>query len=182
MKHQIRIGVFETNSSSSHSLQLCTSINDARNFVADSIRRSYGGDRYDNTGFDEKDYIYDGKVHLRGLELEDGDEMGNVYYIVNNWMAKIQLIMMKAYDAYDQKPIPEEFKKYIIDQAHAHGYDTVNDIEIEMEHHCWTDDGEWEMTSSTFMNEVRKAMIDENCMVFSDEAYSPWESPKTYII
>ena len=93
-KIQIRRGVFETNSSSTHSLQITSKkIEDVRKDIYDRIRKQYN-EFFNEDFFYVDEYIQDKTFYLKGFYIEDGDETGNVYYIVNNWVAKIQYMAM----------------------------------------------------------------------------------------
>ena len=111
MRIQVRRSVFETNSSSTHSLQVCKStINSAREAIIQII-----AERYENntdTGiFNPNEYIdtINKTFTLKGLHMIDGDEQKDVYYIISNWVAKIQFIASELYDsAYYLKDYPKE--------------------------------------------------------------------------
>ena len=93
MKIQIRKSVFETNSSSTHSLQVCKStINSARDTILQLIIERYKGNPYNV--FNPKEYIdTENKTFtLKGLHIVDGEEQQDVYYIISNWIAKIHVI------------------------------------------------------------------------------------------
>lgn len=100
MKIQIRRGVFETNSSSTHSLQILPqTIEQAREHVYDMIKESYGNDDYDRLNI--SDFLipnYDKgntfNFKLNGFEIEDGDEYHNEYCIISNWVYKFQYLIM----------------------------------------------------------------------------------------
>ena len=93
MKVQIRKSVFETNSSSTHSLQLFKgSIDDMKSIIWRRIIESY--DDNDRRNMDLDDYIKDGVLYLTGIYLPTGNEDSNVYTIIDSWMGKIQLLAM----------------------------------------------------------------------------------------
>ena len=95
---KIRWNVFETNSSSTHSLQIAPkTVNDARDEVYARIREQYKNFHDDNY-FDPEDYIKDGVFYLKGFRIDDGEERCNVYYIITNWIAKIQYMAMFIYN------------------------------------------------------------------------------------
>lgn len=96
MKIQIRRGVFETNSSSTHSLQITKgSIDSVRDNIFKAIIEQYK-ENIDNDMFnpllciDKENKTFT----LTGIYFENGDECGNVYYIISNWIAKLQYIAM----------------------------------------------------------------------------------------
>lgn len=93
MKTQIRRGVFETNSSSTHSLQLAKqTLDEARKAVIKRIYDKYSGCK--NVVFDESEFLHDNTLILRGFPITDGDDASCVYYIISNWVAKIQYLIM----------------------------------------------------------------------------------------
>ena len=96
MRRQIRRGVFETNSSSTHSLQLTKKDRESINkFIAKDIEESYNNDEYD------VDTFYDNAVvTLKGLYIPDGDENSNVYVSVSSWEGKIQFLAMQIFKEY----------------------------------------------------------------------------------
>ena len=100
MKVQIRKSVFETNSSSTHSLQLFKgSIDDMKSIIWRRIIESY--DDNDRMDMDLDDYIKDGVLYLTGIDIPTGDEDSNVYTIIDSWMGKIQLLAMVIYNMSD---------------------------------------------------------------------------------
>lgn len=97
MKIQIRRSVFETNSSSTHSLQITKgTIDSVRYNIFKEIIEQYK-ENTDNTIFNpllcidkvNKSFI------LTGIYFEDGHERRNIYYIISNWIAKLQYIAME---------------------------------------------------------------------------------------
>lgn len=101
MKIQIRKNVFETNSSSTHSLQITQqTIEQARENVEEMIRKSYG-EQYPISDMDISEFLkpnYDKgntyRFYLEGFELKDSDESHNVYYIIKDWVYKLQYLVM----------------------------------------------------------------------------------------
>ena len=93
MKIQVRKGVFETNSSSTHSLQLAKqTIDEAKSIVNERIKKLY---EYNAEPiFDESMYIDDDKLILKGFNIVSSEETACVYYIITNWVAKIQYLAM----------------------------------------------------------------------------------------
>ena len=93
MKIQVRKGVFETNSSSTHSLQLAKqTVDEAKNVVSERIKELYEYDA--EPMFDESMYIDDDKLILKGFPITSSEETTCVYYIITNWVAKIQYLAM----------------------------------------------------------------------------------------
>lgn len=93
MKIQVRQGVFETNSSSTHSLQLAKqTVDEAKSIVNERIKELYSSDN--ESMFDESMYIDDNKLILKGFPITSSEETACVYYIITNWMAKIQYLAM----------------------------------------------------------------------------------------
>ena len=96
MKIQIRKGVFETNSSSTHSLQLFKgTVEDVTHIIWDRIIQSYGNN-YE--GVSENEFIKNDVLFLEGINISYGDEESNQYTIIKFWMSKIQFFSMMLYD------------------------------------------------------------------------------------
>ena len=154
MKTQIRRGVFETNSSSTHSLQLTKKDRDSINkFIAKDIEESYNNDEYN------VDTFYDNAVvTLKGLYIPDGDENSNVYVSVSSWEGKIQFLAMQIfkefcyshyeYDSpsvnrlWENSDVAKEFMKCVKECYESKGY-KVESVEFdtsESEDGVWFDD------------------------------------------
>lgn len=133
MKIQVRRGCFETNSSSTHSLQLVNGdLQTALNVVNDLILKAYAPkdkDERDPFYFDPEEYFEKDdndniSVIVKGIDFADGDECFNAYSIVTNWMAKIQYLgeILYAYNSLEATN-----RKY------------WNDFEIKWGKHSWND-------------------------------------------
>jgi len=180
MKVQIRRGVFETNSSSTHSLQITHgTIDDVKDIVYKAIFEQYK-DNMDCGIFNPKDYIIEHKFILRGIDFENGDEMTNIYYIINNWVAKLQYIAMElnnnAYyiedynraeyrnhyfednhdDWLEDTEVYKKFVEYIKKIAKQHGYD-IQDVKNQLEYGSYV-----EFTKNTDTNKKFFENIGEN--------------------
>ena len=107
MKTNIRKLVFETNSSSTHSLTMSKDgVEGAMTWVKNSIREAYESQfDQDKPYIDIDDYIHaDGTLYLKGFYTESGHESSCVYYIISSWMSKIQYMAMVISEyAYYQK-------------------------------------------------------------------------------
>lgn len=206
MKIQIRRGVFETNSSSTHSLQLTKKDRDSINkFIAKDIEESYGGDEYNADTFYD-----DGVVTLRGLYIPDGDENSNVYVSVSSWEGKIQFLAMQIFKEYcyshyeygsasvdriwENSDIAKEFIKCVKECYESKGH-SVESVEIDIsEDGVWFDD---DVNLGSRSKEFRKVNSDafecktaedvrklfdkivygDESFLFMDKAYSPYEKP-----
>ncbi len=180
MKVQIRRGVFETNSSSTHSLQITHgTINDVKDIVYKAIFEQYK-DNMDCGIFNPKDYIIEHTFILRGIDFENGDEMTNIYYIINNWVAKLQYIAMElnnnAYyiedynraeyrnhyfednhdDWLEDTEVYKKFVEYIKKIAKQHEYD-IQDVKNQLEYGSYV-----EFTKNTDTNKKFFENIGEN--------------------
>ena len=92
MKIQIRRGVFETNSSSTHSLTISAKpLKDIQTDIANEMIKFFKTKCEDE---EDELYIEDGVLRLEGINIEDGDERQNLYYIIKSWPAKIQYLAM----------------------------------------------------------------------------------------
>lgn len=204
MKNQIRRGVFETNSSSTHSLQLTKKDRDSINkFIAKDIEESYDNDEY------SVDTFYDNAVvTLKGLYIPDGDENSNVYVSVSSWEGKIQFLAMQIFKEYsyshygdrfvkcswEKSDVAKEFIKCVKECYKSKGY-SVESVEIDIsEDGVWLDDDvnlgsrskEFrKVNSDTFecktAEDVRKLfdkiVYGDESFLFMDKAYSPYEKP-----
>lgn len=91
---QIRLGVFETNSSSTHSIQIASSDKVAdiiRNKILDALDCSSGcssPSEYNQTD----EMIEDGKLTLTGFYVESGEERRFVVHVIENALYKIQYL------------------------------------------------------------------------------------------
>lgn len=95
MKIQVRRGVFETNSSSTHSLQLTSdTIEEIKMDLWQRIAEDYNDDyNYDHI----EDYIKGNTLFLEGFELPDGEESSHQYGIIDSWIMKLQFLAMVIY-------------------------------------------------------------------------------------
>lgn len=92
MKIQIRKSVFETNSSSTHSLQIS-------NNNSEDIQRTLFNLMCRNTPYKLPNnfidnYIKDNVLELSGFDFDKGSDSSDVYLILSNLMAKIQYLYM----------------------------------------------------------------------------------------
>lgn len=158
MKVQIRRGVFETNSSSTHSLQITRgNTDDIKEIIYKTIFEQYKENSEDCGIFNPDDYIIEHTFILRGIDFEDGDENSNIYYIINNWVAKLQYIAMElnnnAYyiedynraeygshyfednhdDWLEDTEVYKTFVEYIKKVAKDHGYD-IHEVRNQLEY------------------------------------------------
>ena len=208
MKTQIRRGVFETNSSSTHSLQLAKqTLDEARKAVN---KRIY--DRYswcEDVIFDESEFLHDNTLILKGFKIEDSAEESSVYYIISNWVAKIQYLTMflnhyiynideysfEKHSYTPNKNIILNFKVYkrfielIKEYAKTKGYDINSVVLDDIEDSIWVEDFKFngkdiiesKITVELFENLFKTLMNDNYILTYCDEAYSPYISPSIYI-
>lgn len=145
MKFQIRRGIFETNSSSTHSLQFTkNSIDEIKKFISNDVIKKYG-----ESSDESADFYEDGKVMLTGFDIPDGDEMGNVYLCISTWTHKIQFFAMqlaleygyytwsncdhhRMLNFWDNSEIAQEFKKCVAEYYKSKGYD-VKEVLVDLE-------------------------------------------------
>ena len=209
MRVQVRRGVFETNSSSTHSLQLNKqTLDEVRNAVSKRIYDKYSCN--ENFVFDESDFLYDNSFILKGFPIVDSNEESCVYYIISNWVAKIQyLIMFLNHYIYNIKEYSFErnlytsnnelmlhFKVYkrlvelIKEYAKTKGYD-INSVVLDDD----IEDGTWiekfdfngkniieSKITVELLENLFKTLMDDNCILtYCDEAYNPYISPSIYV-
>lgn len=190
MKFQIRRGVFETNSSSTHSLQITKGgIEEAKNDIIKNM--------FSTCITKYKSQINGSTITITGIECEDGGESEDIYTIITGWEAKLQYIashLCCIYEDYEESDI-EEFKKLftkcVIDIANKHGV-TIDTVVYDVQHTAWTEDiytpaGTDEIDDDfedlenveTFINTV---MDDSFVLTYGSEAYSSYEGRKIYIV
>ena len=221
LKVQIRRGVFETNSSSTHSLQITKgNIESAKDIVYKAIFEQYKDNENCNI-FNPNDYIIEHTFLLRGIDFENGDENTNIYYIISNWVAKLQYIAMelnsnayyiedynrKEYGSHyfedEQDPwlndtsVYRKFIELIEEYAKNKGYD-ITDVKNQLEYSSYVEFtknidnnkkffdnlGEkngW-LTVDNFIEYFNNIMSDDNIIIYADQAYAPYNSPKIYVI
>ena len=204
MKLQIRRNVFETNSSSTHSLQLSNkSLEEVKEYVNEQIKNKYN-DKYDNSySFDEERYIDDNVFLLLGFNIEGSDESSCVYYIIKNWIAKIQYIAMLLdgyiwrIDGYDMEskndimnvPVFKRFGELIKEYAKSKGIN-IDKVIYGMQNDTWVENFKFndkeflddKITVERLEDLFNTIMKDDCILTYSDEAYSPYISPSIYII
>ena len=204
MKLQIRRNVFETNSSSTHSLQLSNkSLEEVKECVNEQIKNKYN-DKYDNSySFDEERYIDDNVFLLLGFNIEGSDESSCVYYIIKNWIAKIQYIAMLLdgyiwrIDGYDMEskndimnvPVFKRFGELIKEYAKSQGIN-IDKVIYGMQNNTWVEN--FKFNDKEFLDDkitverledLFNAIMKEDCILtYSDEAYSPYIAPSIYVI
>ena len=209
MKVQVRRGVFETNSSSTHSLQLNKqTLDEVRNAVSKRIYDKYSC--HENFVFDESDFLYDNSLILKGFPIVDSNEESCVYYIISNWVAKIQYLIMflnhyisniKEYSLErnlytSNNELMLHFKVYkrlvelIKEYAKTKGYD-INSVVLDDD----IEDGTWiekfdfngkniiesKITVELLENLFKTLMDDNYILTYCDEAYNPYILPSIYI-
>lgn len=208
MKTQIRRGVFETNSSSTHSLQLAKqTLDEARKAVTKRIYDKYS--EHENVVFNESEFLHDNTLILRGFQITDGDDASCVYYIISNWVAKIQYLIMLLYqymyniDEYSSigsyyntdKEIMVNFKVYkrlvelIKEYAKTKGYNLDAVVLDDMEDSVWIEDFDFngkdiiesKITVESLENLFNTLMDDNYVLTYCDEAYRPYISPTIYV-
>ena len=211
MKTQIRRGVFETNSSSTHSLQLVNqTLDEAKKEVNKRIYDKYFG--HNNSVFDESEFLHDNVLVLRGFNIESSNEESCVYYIISNWVAKIQYLIMfldnyiYSIDEYSliknsyttRKEIMANLKVYkrlvelIKEYAKIKGYKLDTIVLDDIETYIWVDSLKFngnkikeiidsKITVESLDNLFNTLMDDNYVLTYCDEAYNPYISPSIYV-
>ena len=211
MKTQIRRGVFETNSSSTHSLQLVNqTLDEAKKEVNKRIYGKYFG--YNNSVFDESEFFHYNVLVLRGFNIESSNEESCVYYIISNWVAKIQYLIMfldnyiYSIDEYSliknsyttRKEIMANLKVYkrlvelIKEYAKIKGYKLDTIVLDDIETYIWIDSLKFngnkikeiidsKITVESLDNLFNTLMDDNYVLTYCDEAYNPYISPSIYV-
>lgn len=208
MKVQVRRGVFETNSSSTHSLQLAKkTLDEARKYVSERIYDKYS--EYENFVFDESEFLYNNNLILRGFNIKSSNEESCVYYIISNWVAKIQYLIMFLYHYMyniDEYSLIENYYKtdketfinlkvykrlveLIKEYAKTKGYNIDTIILDDIEDGAWIEYFDFngkeiidsKITVELLENLFNTLMDDNYVLTYCDEAYSPYISPSIYI-
>ena len=211
MKTQIRRRVFETNSSSTHSLQLVNqTLDEAKKEVNKRIYDKYFG--HNNSVFDESEFLHDNVLVLRGFNIESSNEESCVYYIISNWVAKIQYLIMfldnyiYSIDEYSliknsyttRKEIMANLKVYkrlvelIKEYAKIKGYKLDTIVLDDIETYIWIDSLKFngnkikeiidsKITVESLDNLFNTLMDDNYVLTYCDEAYNPYISPSIYV-
>ena len=171
MKTQIRPKIFETNSSSTHSLTCCDS-----NKIEDVIKHIF----WKNVDEPEFDYgfnfdDYDNIVIVEGLDLPSGYEESSVYIIFTNWEAKVQVLLNYLFNnLHPNDALIEDIKDLILSELKRRGYNNITDVIIDEE--SIKNKGTWfecdEINSKNFFDIFKTYITEENSLVYSDEAYS----------
>ena len=211
MKTQIRRGLFETNSSSTHSLQLVNqTLDEAKKEVNKRIYDKYFG--HNNSVFDESEFLHDNVLVLRGFNIESSNEESCVYYIISNWVAKIQYFIMflgNYIDNIDEYSLIKNYyttsketmanlKVYkrlvelIKEYAKIKGYKLDTIVLDDIETHIWVDSLKFngnkikeiidsKITVESLDNLFKTLMDDNYVLTYCDEAYNPYISPSIYV-
>ena len=190
MKTQIRRCVFETNSSSTHSLQITKGgIEEAKNDIIKNM--------FSTRIVKYKSQINGSTITITGLKCEDGRESEDIYTIVTGWEAKLQYVASHLYGIYenyeesDIEKFKELFTKCVIDTANRYGV-TIDNVVYDIQYTACTediytpecndgidDDFEELEKVETFINTV---MDDSYVLTYGSEAYSSYEGRKIYIV
>ena len=208
MKVQIRRGVFETNSSSTHSLQLNKqTLDEALKEVNQRILDKYSFN--ERVVFDESEFLNDNALILRGFPIESGCEESCVYYIIANWVAKIQYLVMflnhNIYNIDEYSSISKSYKtdkeiltnskvyerlvELIKEYAKTKGHNLDNIVLEDIEESGWVEYFEFngkeiidsKITVELLENLFNKLMDENYVLTYCDEAYDPYTTPTIYI-
>lgn len=184
MKIQIRRNVFETNSSSTHSLQLTNRDKDG---IIRFIQERNEQDLSERTILPES-FIHGKTLYLEGFEIPSGGEEGNVYCVIQSWAAKLQYLAMyiESEQPFNYDDCVNDIKDFALKQYQSHGYDITN-VEFVIDHELSWYDGECSEipnfnmcrqsleTSELRQEAMKNFMADDVSMIYMDEAYHGWE-------
>lgn len=182
-KIQIRQGVFETNSSSTHSLQITKGgVNEAKSDIINN--------KFSICTKNFNSCINGDTLVVKGLKCETGGDESDVYTIITNWEAKLQYIasllfgIYEDYEKEDLERLKDVFSKCAIDIYKKYNI-TVNNVEYKNVYTSWVEKilypNELKSFSYDFENnedieEFINTIIDESyTLTFGSEAYSPYE-------
>lgn len=203
-KINIRHSIFETNSSSTHSLQLMynCNMNNIYDFIGQRISERYKEKDYYSC-LDEDDYFIvddDNMVTLvlSGIDFESSYESSCIYIVLKSWLAKVQYIAAlldfysgKIYERYKvddvtKSEIYESFvdaiKKsspkqidYIDYKFSSNSFNGKDCCKVYIEKTLTSFDGE---TIDTLKSKIYDILSnDDAMMMYMDEAYSPYDRP-----
>lgn len=208
MKVQIRQSTFETNSSSTHSLIIKkTSLDNMKDVVNKRIIEQYNQDLY-GCLLNHDDFIEGTEFCIKGFDIYRGDESKNIYYIITDWVVKLQYIGMllysymfqlkdyndNEYEVHINKFLDTDMAKwlinFVIEQAKLRNidinkvyydvhYDTyIEHINNDNENKFW----HYPLDEDKFKNMCAEIMDDEYIVTYCDEAYRPYEAPEIIIL
>lgn len=177
MKTQVRKHTFETNSSSTHSLQLSKgSLNDAIKSLMEE------------SSYEFKSELNGTTLTLHGLSLPDGDESRNVYVIISSWEAKLQYATGLFYyiiSDNDKPQLEEILKSTAMKYADAHGI-KIDNVIVNVQDDVYIGDYNDIYDNVRSLNDITKfidlIMEDDYNMIYKDEAYSPYDGSEIAII
>lgn len=204
MKTVIRRGVWETNSSSTNSIHIVGK-DKPLDYINERIKKIYTrDDNIGNPSFDADDYISDGIFYLLGLEFETDSEISCTYYVLYNWIAKIQYLAMllwsicwkeeilNGFETWTHYIENEEIESYltknsetyrkfvslIIEESNKRGV-PVKSVKFKLENETYLDD--YSTITCSNVEELeemfRNALNDDKTLIFCDEAYHPSSGP-----
>lgn len=201
MRIQIRTGVFETNSSSTHSLQLANGDRDSviRDVMMEMMEQ-YAIGAYVDTDDEHYAawYIDNGTFWIEGLCRGESDENKCVACIVTNMFTKIQFLAGVLADEISDhymnyicdddvksNQLWKKFTELVIDFLNGKGYD-VREVKIkENVQRIWMEccEGAFDVNidEDNIENWFNKVMDDDYVIKETDYAYSPTMAPEFYI-
>lgn len=195
MKKQIRQGIFETNSSSSHSLQIVPS-DQVQNIVFVQLIELIANSNYIEDSYEDRSITEDTLI-LTGFELESGDESSYVAQIIKSPICKIQYIFnVLCNKVFGWKEISAEkleqteeykwFKSKILDFL-SKEYPGITKININPTQELYIPEYDKDFSIDAFNSEEEfnkafdKVMSKDFCILLTDTPYSMWEAPKILI-
>ena len=195
MKKQIRQGIFETNSSSSHSLQIVPS-DQVQNIVFVQLIELIANSNYIEDSYEDRSITEDTLI-LTGFELESGDESSYVAQIIKSPICKIQYIFnVLCNKVFGWKEISAEkleqteeykwFKSKVLDFL-SKEYPGITKININPIQELYIPEYDKDFGMSDFNSEEEfnkafdKVMSKDFCILLTDTPYSMWEAPKILI-
>ena len=195
MKKQIRQGIFETNSSSSHSLQIVPS-DQVQNIVFVQLIELIANSNYIEDSYEDRSITEDTLI-LTGFELESGDESSYVAQIIKSPICKIQYIFnVLCNKVFGWKEISAEkleqteeykwFKSKVLDFL-SKEYPGITKINIGSTQELYIPEYDKDFGMSDFNSEEEfnkafdKVMSKDFCILLTDTPYSMWEAPKILI-
>ena len=199
MKTTIRRGVFETNSSSTHSLQITPCSTDmALSRIYDILFEAYG-ERFERNDMpDIDDYAYNDIFFINGFELPDSEENSVVTCIIKTPVAKIQFLGMLLYTKYyeSKQEYTDAFSKLVLEWLNKERPGQFRRVEFDLRNEMYIEEAtinnkknglgddiydEW-TTVDDFIAFCHKVMEPDYLFTYMDAAYSPYNPPVVKVI
>lgn len=194
VKVKMRRGVFETNSSNTHSVQLVGGgeVDRVTEEVMYEIMALYSerlccGRRSESDYLDEYTYPRDGggtEFVLCGFRVEESEERSCVAYVVGSWVMRLQFLGMMVRGVVGDdcgNPLVRRLCELCLGYIKGKGlsvddvvFGDSTDYSVSW---CW----DYELDEVTICDVFAKVMADGYVVKYTDYAYSPCDPPKVVV-